>query len=114
MKVIIAGSRIFQDYEVVKKAIEESGYPITEVVSGCALGVDSLGEHWGIKNNIPIVRFHAEWTKYKKASGPIRNQKMAEYGDALIAVWDNESRGTGDMVRRMKKLDKEVHIKYVT
>lgn len=113
MKVIIAGLRTFQDYEVMKKTIEESCFKITEVVCGCALGADSLGEHWAIKNKIPVSRFPAEWNKYGRKAGPIRNQEMAEYGDALIAIWDGESRGTGDMVRRMKNVNKDVHIKYV-
>ena len=113
MKVIIAGLRTFQNYEIVEKAINESGFEINEVVCGCALGVDSLGECWGIKNDIPISRFTAEWRIFGKGAGPIRNQQMAEYGDTLIAIWDGESRGTGDMVRRMKKMNKDVYIKYV-
>lgn len=113
MKVIIAGGRNFEDYEVVKKAIEESGYLITEVVSGKAPGVDSLGERWAKENNIPIIPFPADWSTYDRAAGPIRNQKMADYSDTLVAVWDGVSRGTKDMVRRMKKMNKDVHIKYV-
>jgi hypothetical protein len=113
MKVIIAGMRDFFDYEVVKKVIKESGYPITEVVCGCAAGVDSLGERWAKENNIPISRFPADWNKHGRAAGPIRNQEMAVEGDKLIVVWDGESRGTGDMVRRMKKMNKDVYIKYV-
>lgn len=113
MKVIIAGGRNFEDYEVVKKAIEESGYLITEVVSGKAPGVDSLGERWAKENNIPIIPFPADWSTYYRAAGPIRNQKMADYSDTLVAVWDGVSRGTKDMVRRMKKMNKDVHIKYV-
>jgi|3_EtaG_2_1085321.scaffolds.fasta_scaffold00247_15 hypothetical protein len=100
MKVIIAGGRNFHTYSVVKKAIEESGYPITEVVCGCADGVDSLGELWAKQNNIPISRFPADWNKFGRGAGPIRNQQMAEYAEGLIAVWNGKSRGTGDMVTR--------------
>ena len=46
MKVIIAGSRGVEDYALVEEAVKQSGFDITEVVSGTARGVDLLGEHW--------------------------------------------------------------------
>lgn len=99
MKTIVAGSRSITDYEVVKKAIEKSGFAITEVVCGCAEGVDTLGARWGRANGIPVKMFPADWKKHGKAAGPIRNIRMANYADALIAVWDGASRGTEHMVR---------------
>ena len=104
MKVIIAGMRDFFDYEVVKKVIKESGYPITEVVCGCAAGVDSLGERWAKENNIPIKSFPADWNKHGKSAGPIRNNAMAEYADGLIAVWDGTSKGTKNMITRAETI----------
>jgi len=111
MKVIIAGGRHYYNYEVVKEAIKESDYQIDEVVCGCATGVDSLGERWAKENNIPIHRFSANWDEHGRAAGPIRNQKMAEYADGLIAVWDGKSIGTKDMISRAnkKKLSLFVH-----
>ena len=110
MKVIVAGGRNFQDYEVVKKAIEESTYTITEVVCGCATGVDSLGERWANENNITISKFPADWNKHGRAAGPIRNQKMAEYAEGLIAVWDGESRGTKNMIMQGNNKHMDVFI----
>ena len=103
MKVIIAGSRKIDDYERVKKAIKDSGFEITTVISGHARGVDTFGEIWARENNIPCEVFDADWEKFGRAAGPIRNGWMAEVGEALIAIWDNESRGTQDMVRQAKK-----------
>jgi len=73
-------------------------WPITEVVSGGAKGVDRLGELWAQKRNIPITRFPAEWNKYGKRAGYIRNKEMALYADALLAIWDGESKGTKHMI----------------
>lgn len=121
-KVIIAGPRDFNDYEVVKQAIEASNFEITEVVSGCAKGVDSLGEKWAEENNVPIKKFPAEWKNmdlpgavpkknkwgvYNATAGLYRNGQMAEYGDKLIAIV-MDTNGTNDMVYKMKAFNKEV------
>lgn len=103
MKVIIAGSRSITDYSVVAEAVEKSGFEITEVVSGCAGGVDRLGEKWAKNHKIPIKKFPAQWSKYGKSAGYVRNGAMARYADALIAVWDGVSRGTKHMMDLAKK-----------
>jgi len=110
MKVIIAGSRTISDFFVVKTAIEKSGFEITEVVSGNAAGVDRLGERWAVQNNILITKFPADWNKHGKAAGFIRNREMAEYADALIAVWNGESAGTKDMIDQMKQRGKPIFV----
>lgn len=77
--VIIAGPRTIIDYELLLNAIKLSDIEITEVVSGNAKGVDSLGERYAKENNIPLKVFPADWKTYKKAAGPIRNSGMAQY-----------------------------------
>lgn len=99
MKVIIAGSRTITDYDVVVDAILHSGFKITEVVSGCAQGVDSLGERYAKQNHIRITQFPADWSRYGGAAGMIRNGQMADYAEALIAVHTGTSRGTLNMIK---------------
>lgn len=110
MKVIIAGCRDFNDYAHVCRAIKESEFEITEIVSGGANGVDKLGERYAKENNIPVKKFPADWNKYGKGAGPKRNGEMAEYADALIAVWDNCSRGTGNMIDKANQRGLDVYI----
>lgn len=98
MKTIIAGSRGITDYLTVLKAIEQSGFSVTEVVSGCARGVDRLGERFATEENLPLYKFPADWDKHGKRAGYRRNEQMAENADAVIAVWDGESRGTKHMI----------------
>ena len=98
MKTIIAGSRDITDYTVVLSAILLSEFKITEVVAGGARGVDKLAERFAADMPLPIVIFSADWNKYLRAAGVIRNRQMAEYADALIAVWDGKSRGTRNMI----------------
>lgn len=112
MKLIIAGSRSIANPNIIEEAIHNSGWrnEIIEVVSGCANGVDKLGEMWAEKNNILIKRFPANWQKYGRKAGSLRNKQMAEYGDKLIAIWDGNSTGTIDMVKQMKTAEKPAYL----
>jgi hypothetical protein len=110
MKTIIAGSRSINDYKVVKKAIVESGFQITEVVSGGAKGVDRLGERWARENRIPIQTFLPDWIRQGKSAGIIRNIDMAGYADALIAIWDGVSKGTAQMIESAKLRGLKIYI----
>ena len=125
MKVIIAGSRSIEDIDYIEEAIVKSGFNITEVVSGTARGVDMLGEFWAENNDISIKKFPAKWNdinvsgavikrsnfgRYNVLAGYQRNEQMAEYADALIAVWDGKSKGTKHMIGHMKKINKSVFI----
>lgn len=113
MKVIIAGSRNLNDYNVVARAAAESGMQITEVVSGGARGVDRLGELWAKRNGLPVRRFPADWDRYGKSAGYRRNEEMGRYADALVACWDGVSRGTKHMIDFMRRLGKPVHVHIV-
>jgi hypothetical protein len=122
MKSIICGSRELCGFQRSKdpelwdehaaifcKIMDECPFidEITEIVSGCARGVDTLG------NIVSLMRFGkkatpfpADWEKYKKAAGPIRNQQMLDYcltSDSVIAILRYNSRGTKDMIERATK-----------
>lgn len=98
MNVIIAGSRDIEDIELVNKACEDSGFEITTVFSGCARGVDRLGEQWANTHCVPIRYFPAKWKAFGRSAGPIRNINMAHEADALIALHSKNSRGTAHMI----------------
>lgn len=112
MKLIIAGSRrIKATQHLIDLAFSKSNLPVpTEVVSGGAMGVDHEGEKWAQIMGIPVKHFPADFKKYGKAGGPIRNREMALYADALLAIWDGKSRGTRNMVMEMRKLNKPVFL----
>ena len=112
MNVIIAGGRDFTNYALVEEAIKRSAFEITQVVSGNAKGVDTLGEVWALAHNVPVEAFPADWSQHGRAAGPIRNRQMAEYADALIAIWDGKSKGTANMIQqaRNKKLNVFIYL----
>ena len=126
MKVIIAGSREIVDRSVLEDAINKSGFTITEVVSGEARGVDTLGSDWAEDNSVPVTSKPALWDdltvencavktnswgkKYNSLAGFNRNKEMAEYADALIAIWDGNSPGTKDMLYQAKKIGIPIYL----
>lgn len=129
MKTIIAGSRNLKtNMAYLTKVINESGFTITEVVSGGARGIDKLGENWAIAHKVPFKIFYADWKnldapyaiiregqygKYNARAGFDRNEKMGDYADQLIAIWDGESPGTLSMINIMTNLNKPLHINTV-
>lgn len=125
MKVIIAGSRSIVDYGYVIEAVHESGFEITEVVSGTAAGVDTLGEAFADELGVEVKPFEADWQDidapgavirrnryglYNAIAGHQRNARMGDYADALIAVWDGKSTGTANMIKYMRSLGKDVFV----
>lgn len=111
MKVIIAGSRnVDNAVNHVGWAVYHSGFQITTVVSGTARGIDQAGETYANHYKIPLIRFPAEWDIHGKSAGYKRNVMMAENADALIAIWDGQSRGTKHMIDIAKSKGLKVFI----
>ncbi len=107
MKVVVAGSRNIFDERIVVNILNESPYEITEVVSGHAMGIDQIGEMWAKSKGIRAAVFTPQYGEGNPRVAPLnRNKKMAQYADALIAIWDGQSRGTKHMIDQMKKLGK--------
>lgn len=102
-KIIIAGGRDFLDYnllrEKVNKILQEKR--VTHkivIISGCARGADTLGLRYASENVFDVEEYPAEWDKYGKKAGYMRNVEMAENANALIAFWDGKSKGTKHMI----------------
>lgn len=106
MKVIIAGSRNFTNYQKLKKECTLFLQEQTDIqiVSGCHYkGADKLGIQYANEKSLEVIKFPAEWNTYGKAAGPKRNKEMAIFADALIAFWDGKGRGTKNMIQLAKQ-----------
>ena len=111
-KVIVAGGRDFNDYNLMREKLDRllSKRIETEkviIVSGCAKGADSLGERYAEERNLHVIRKPANWDKFGKSAGYIRNAEMADISDGLIAFWNGnkEHSGTYHMVSLAKEHD---------
>ncbi len=109
MKLIIAGSRTFEDPLLMRMKIRtflseaNSGFPPDEVISGTARGADSLGEEWAKEVDVKVTRYPAQWDRYGKSAGYRRNELMALLATHAIVFWDGESRGAKHMILMAKK-----------
>lgn len=115
-KIIIAGGRDFNNYALLKEYVDKflSTYPSDsiEIVSGNARGTDKLGERYAKEHNLPVKLFPANWDKYGKRAGYLRNQEMADYANMLIVFWDRKSKGTNHMINIAKKAGLIVKVVY--
>jgi hypothetical protein len=112
-KVIIAGGRDFSNYDLLKvklnKILSNINVPIV-IVSGKARGADSLGERYAREMGYEVAEFPANWDKYGKRAGYIRNEEMAIYSDACVCFWDSKSRGTKHMIDLAQKHDLKLRV----
>ena len=116
-KVIIAGGRDFADYDLLKSTMNNLLKNIKDriiIVSGAARGADQLGEKYANEMGYSIKRYPARWDLYGNAAGPIRNEEMAKYADALVAFWDGHSRGTKSMIELGERYGLKIRVKIYT
>lgn len=110
MRTIIAGSRSADSPLELELAIRKCGWVPTVVLSGTAKGADRLGEQWAEQHGVKIERYPADWDTHGKSAGYRRNEQMAHHADALIALWDGESRGTAHMIKLAMKAGLKVYV----
>ena len=119
-KIIIAGSRDFNDYTVLKQSVYNTlkdrniSKENVEIISGTARGADQLGERYAQEFGLKLKQFPADWS-LGKGAGHIRNKQMAEYArdnghGVLLAFWDGKSNGTKSMIGYAQKCGLEVHV----
>ncbi len=118
IRIVVAGCRNFNDYFIAKEFIDDCLKDIKKentliFVSGCCKGADLLGERYAKENGFDIEHYPADWNKYKKAAGVIRNKQMAEASDIVVCFWDGKSRGTKSMIDLANKNNKQIFIKYI-
>lgn len=117
IRLIIAGSRDFNDYGLLKREVDAflfdevvlNHYPdlteeiaVIEIVSGGARGADKLGEKYADGRGLPVKVFKADWDGKGRGAGYIRNEEMAKYANYCICFW-NGSKGTKHMIDLAKK-----------
>ena len=115
-RVIICGGRDFSDLELCFDSLDHflAGYDAAEIVSGHARGADLLGEAYARAHRLKLSVFKADWKRYGRGAGPVRNRQMLEYAmeetALVIAFWDGKSKGTKNMIDQANKEGARVHI----
>ena len=98
---IVAGSRKFNNYEMLKKELDYllQNQIDVEIISGGAKGADSLAEKYADEKGYKKHIMPAEWGLYGKRAGYIRNEQMHIYASeyenrGCVCFWDGKSKGT--------------------
>lgn len=105
MKVLVCGSRHFNDYDLLEKTLDGCTVTIDEIIHGAARGADTMGGTYAEKRGIPVTAFPAKWDEFGRSAGPIRNALMLKEGkpDLVVAFLFQDSRGTKNMVMLAKR-----------
>lgn len=110
MRVLVCGGRNYFDlkttYQILDKIHQER--KITCVIQGGARGADSLGRRWANETEVMSYEFQADWDKYGKKAGYIRNKQMLDEGKPDLVIAFPGGRGTAMMVNLAKKAGVEV------
>ena len=117
-RIIVCGSRnfsnktlMFSHLETITRSLEN-----IEIISGGCRGADNLAEEYANIKGYELKVFPADWNKYGRAAGPIRNKQMLDYAleenAIVVAFWDCVSRGTVNMIRTAEKAHAKVHVIY--
>lgn len=111
--LVIAGTRSFNDYSLLSAVLDQYiptlGVKDITILSGHghpskdAKGADYLGEQYAKEHDYPVSIFPANWDKFGRAAGPIRNSVMAKQADGLVIFWNQRSRGSPSIMNEARK-----------
>lgn len=113
MKLAVVGSRDITDEELIINSINSITNGTVEsltIISGGARGVDTIAANWAKNNDIPLIVFKADWNKFGKKAGMIRNNDIIGECDIVLAIWDGKSKGTHHSIKLGYSLNKNVVI----
>lgn len=114
MRVLVCGSRHFEDSRLLYDALDEIKWQkgITTIISGGARGADTLAERYAENENLEMEVYPANWEKFGKSAGPIRNGEMLIHGkpDLVVAFLAKNNRGTKNMIEQAEKAGVPVHV----
>ncbi len=113
-RMVICGGRHFTDYDCLKKIMgnflqdQQISFDGLEIVSGHCKGADMLGERYAKEHGVKLTVFPADWERYKRRAGPIRNKQMIDYimqteNKAVIAFVSENSKGTKQTISLARK-----------
>ena len=108
--IIVCGGRHFIDFPLLCDILDNviGDTKEIEIVSGHCQGADMLGEKYAEEHDMPVKLFPADWTKYGRRAGPIRNKQMVDYiksfDNRIVIAFTNENTiGTRNTIAIAKK-----------
>lgn len=106
MKVAVIGSRSITEYPLAEVIPVEA----TEIISGGARGVDALARAYAEAHGLPCTELLPDYARYAKGAPLRRNRDIIARADYVVAIWDEESRGTAQSIALAKALGKAIQV----
>ena len=111
MKIAVVGSRSFPNKVFVKDTVKSFlVHPTYTIVSGGARGVDTWAEEVAKELGLNTIIFKADWDNHGKSAGFMRNEKIINEADLVLAFWDGSSNGTKHSIDLARKNKKPINI----
>ena len=111
MKLGIVGSRsinLAKARNILDETIKKD--KVTTIISGGARGVDTVAKDFAIDNNIGLIEFLPDYKSYGRYAPIRRNTDIINNSDYILALWDGNSKGTQDSIKKAKNLNKIVKV----
>lgn len=105
MKVLICGGRDLKrdsDWLNMLGQYDQQYGPFTHILHGGQTGGDNIGKQYAELNKLPVTEFKANWRKFGKRAGPLRNQRMVDEGKPVLVIALPGGVGTADMMTRAR------------
>lgn len=102
LRVLVCGGRDYADAERVAEVLTAICQDDAVIIHGAAKGADALADVWAREHGLRVERYPADWRKYGRRAGPVRNQQMLDEGKPDLVVAFPGGRGTADMVKRAR------------
>ncbi len=108
MRVLVCGGRTYGRYELVEDVLQQ--WNISTIIEGGASGADQLANRYAGEHGIAVETFPAEWSKYGKSAGYIRNAQMLSEGKPELVVAFPGGKGTQNMIKLAEIAKVPVHV----
>lgn len=118
-KLLVCGSRTIRDTTYIKGPTQWAKNQIDAywyynlacydeliMIEGAAKGIDTIAKEYAQENDWKVEEYPAEWDKYGKSAGYIRNELMVKAADEVLILWDGESKGTKHDIDLCEKYNK--------
>jgi predicted Rossmann fold nucleotide-binding protein DprA/Smf involved in DNA uptake len=105
---VVIGSRGITDYKLVKLSLDK--LKILRIVSGGAIGADTLAARYAKERNIPIIEFKPDYARHGRTAPLVRDRLIVDEAEEIVAFWDGNSRGTKYTIDYARTMNKPVMI----
>ena len=105
MRIAVVGSRGIEAVDLDKYVRD-----CDEIVSGGAVGVDSCAAEYAKRTDVRLTEFLPEYDRYGRAAPLVRNRKLVDYSDKIVAFWDGSSKGTLYVIKYAEKVGKACEV----